>query len=554
MVIQENNVPNGDSVYHILVTEKLSEEGIKILRKSFEVHLKYNLSAEELLQVIENYDALIVRSGTKVNKELLSAGKRLKVVGRAGVGVDNIDLKTATERGILVVNAPTGNCVAAAEHTIAHICALSRFIAQADASLKEGKWERNTLVGSSLEGKTLGVVGLGRIGREVARRAKGLGMKILAHDPYTSEETAKSLGIKLEPLHSVVSKGDFVTLHVPLIDSTKNLLNRELISKMKPGARLLNVARGGLIDEEALLEALDEGRLLGAGIDCFVTEPPSKVPNSSSDRLAKHPKVLATPHLGASTVEAQLDVSLEIAEAVSAALHGELVPTMVNAPVVSSEALSHLKPRALLAERLGRLAYSLANGNVSGEVTIHFSSSGNEGENRLIRAGLVKGLMEPGCDHVINVVNADNIAKSHGLQITEVNRFSSRDEDAIMLEMKGSPSIEGRVIGSRPHVTRIGDFELDLLLEGLVLAYYQTDMPGQIGKVGSILGQANVNISFMTLGRHLPSKMAMVLLGLDNEPDSSTIERIRVELSLERKPILLDLEYHVSRPPKKLHS
>ncbi|EME31323.1 D-3-phosphoglycerate dehydrogenase [Galdieria sulphuraria] len=548
MVVQReaisDQVASRDALDRILVTEKLSEEGIKILRKSFEVHLKYDLSPEELLQTIGDYEALIVRSGTKVNRELLSTGKRLKVVGRAGVGVDNIDLKTATERGILVVNAPTGNCVAAAEHTIAHICALSRYIAQADASMKQGKWERTTLVGSSLEGKTLGVVGLGRIGREVARRARGLGMKIIAHDPYTSEETARSLGIKLEALSVVVSKGDFVTLHVPLIDSTKNLLNRELISRMKPGARVLNIARGGLIDEEALLEALEEGRIAGAGLDCFVTEPPSKVPDSTSNRLAKHPKVLATPHLGASTVEAQLDVSLEIAEAVSAALLGELVPTMVNAPVVSSEALSHLKPRALLAERLGRLAYSFANGNVSGEVTIRFSSSGNEGENRLIRAGLIKGLMEPGCDHVINVVNADNISKAHGLQVTEVNRFSNKDEDAIILEMKGSPSIEGRVVGGKPHVTRIGDFELDLLLEGLVLAYYQTDMPGQIGKVGSILGQANVNISFMTLGRHLPSKKAMVLLGLDNEPDTATLERIRVQLELERKPVLLDLDGH----------
>ncbi|GJD07754.1 D-3-phosphoglycerate dehydrogenase 2, chloroplastic [Galdieria sulphuraria] len=512
MVVQReaisDQVASRDALDRILVTEKLSEE-------------------EELLQTIGDYEALIVRSGTKVNRELLSTGKRLKVVGRAGVGVDNIDLKTATERGILVVNAPTGNCVAAAEHTIAHICALSRYIAQADASMKQGKWERTTLVGSSLEGKTLGVVGLGRIGREVARRARGLGMKIIAHDPYTSEETARSLGIKLEALSVVVSKGDFVTLHVPLIDSTKNLLNRELISRMKPGARVLNIARGGLIDEEALLEALEEGRIAGAGLDCFVTEPPSKVPDSTSNRLAKHPKVLATPHLGASTVEAQLDVSLEIAEAVSAALLGELVPTMVNAPVVSSEALSHLKPRALLAERLGRLAYSFANG-----------------ENRLIRAGLIKGLMEPGCDHVINVVNADNISKAHGLQVTEVNRFSNKDEDAIILEMKGSPSIEGRVVGGKPHVTRIGDFELDLLLEGLVLAYYQTDMPGQIGKVGSILGQANVNISFMTLGRHLPSKKAMVLLGLDNEPDTATLERIRVQLELERKPVLLDLDGH----------
>eukprot|EP00871_Galdieria_phlegrea_P003462 jgi/Galph1/4116/GphlegSOOS_G2766.1 len=469
-------------VFRILVAEKLSEEGVNILQKNFQVDLKYGLSAEDLRKEVAEYDALIVRSGTKVDKALLEAGKKLRVVGRAGVGVDNIDLHTATEKGILVVNAPTGNCVAAAEHTIAYICALSRYIVQADNSMKQGKWERNVFVGTSLEGKTLGIVGLGRIGREVSRRAKGLGMKILAHDPFASEETAKSLGVTLESLESLFSKSDFVTLHIPLIENTKNLVGRELIGKMKPSAKLLNIARGGLIDEEALLEALDKGQIAGAGIDCFAIEPPSKVPNGSSDKLAKHPKVVVTPHLGASTVEAQLDVAIEIAQAVTSALHGELVPTMVNAPAVSSEALAHVKPTALLAERLGRLAYSLVGGNISGEVTLHYFCNGDDGETRVIRAGLIKGLLESGCDHVINVVNADNLSRAHGLQITEVKRLTGGDQNCITLEMKGSPVIDGRVIGGKPHVTRIGDFQVDLILEGLVLAYYQLDMPGQIGK------------------------------------------------------------------------
>ncbi|GJQ09082.1 hypothetical protein GpartN1_g873.t1 [Galdieria partita] len=526
----------------ILVTEKLSDEGVNILKKSFIVDLKYGLSPEELLDEIPEYDALIVRSATKVNKELILAGKKLRVIGRAGVGVDNIDLHTATERGILVVNAPTGNCVAAAEHTIAHICALSRFLASADAGLKQGKWDRNAYVGTSLEGKWLGVIGLGRIGREVSRRAKGLGMKVLAFDPYTSEETAKSLGVNLEPLESVFSKSDFVTLHVPLIETTRNMVDRELLSKMKPGARILNIARGGLIDEEALLEYLNSGRLAGAGIDCFVTEPPSKIADSPSEHLSKHTKVLATPHLGASTVEAQLDVAIEIAEAVTAALCGELVPTLVNAPAVSSDALVYMKPRALLAERLGRLAYSLAGETFSGDVTIHFHSNGDDGESRLIRTGVIKGLMEPGSDRVINVVNADMVSKMHGLQITEVKRKSIGDENCIKLQMKGGSEIEGRVIGNKPHVTCIGDFEVDLVLEGLVLAYYQVDMPGQIGKVGNILGEANVNISFMTLGRHLPSRKALVLLGLDSVPDTKTLERIRMDVGLDKKPVLLDLD------------
>ncbi|EME32810.1 D-3-phosphoglycerate dehydrogenase [Galdieria sulphuraria] len=527
----------------ILVTEKLSDEGVAILQKDFIVDSKYGLSPEELLNEIPQYDALIVRSATKVNRELILAGKKLRVVGRAGVGVDNIDLQAATERGILVVNAPTGNCIAAAEHTIAHICALSRFLTSADAGLKRGIWDRNAYIGTSLEGKWLGVVGLGRIGREVSRRAKGLGMKVLAFDPYTSEETAKSLGVNLEPLETVFSNSDFITLHVPLIETTRNMVNRELLSKVKPGARLLNIARGGLIDEEALLEYLNNGRLAGAGIDCFVTEPPSKIPDSPSERLSKHPKVLATPHLGASTVEAQLDVAIEIAEAVMSALCGELVPTLVNAPAVSSDALVYLKPRALLAERLGRLAYSLAGGTFSGDITIHFySNDGDDGESRLIRTGVIKGLMEPGSDHVINVVNADMVGKVHGLQITEIKRRCVGEENCITLQMKGSPPIKGRVIGNRPHVTCIGEFEVDLVLEGLVLAYYQVDMPGQIGKVGNILGQANVNISFMTLGRHLPSRMALVLLGLDSIPDTKTLEKIRADVGLEKRPVLLDLD------------
>eukprot|EP00871_Galdieria_phlegrea_P000058 jgi/Galph1/1052/GphlegSOOS_G5754.1 len=523
----------------ILVTEKLSEEGVSILKKRYQVELRYNLTPEELVQEIGLYDALIVRSGTKVTRQLLAAAKRLRVIGRAGVGVDNIDLKAATEKGILVVNAPTGNCIAAAEHTIAHICSLSGML---NASMKNDKWERTTYVGSSLEGKRLGIIGMGRIGREVARRAKGLGMKVVANDPYISEDTAKSLGVTLESVDNVISTGDFVTVHVPLIENTKNLINRERIAKMKPTARLVNVARGGLVDEEALLEALNNDKIAGAGIDCFATEPSSKDPNGPSNKLAKHPKVLATPHLGASTVEAQLDVSIEIAEAVSAALNGELVPTMVNAPAVSSEVLANVKAKASLAELLGHLAYSLSDGNVAGEVTIYCCYSGNEGESRLIRAGLIKGLMEPGSDHIINIVNADSICKAHGLQITEINRPRGLDENLIVLEMKGSPVIEGRVVGTKPHVTRIGEFELDLVLEGLVLAYYQTDMPGQIGRVGNILGECNVNVSFMTLGRHLPSKRAMVLLGLDSEPDSQVLERIRQQLKLEKKPILLKLE------------
>lgn len=513
----------------VLVPEKLSNEGLQILQQKHEVVVKLDLTPEQLLAEIPEYEGLIVRSASKVTKEVLEAGKKLRVVGRAGVGVDNIDLGTASERGILVVNAPTGNCVAAAEHAVALLCSLARNIAAADATIKGGDWGRSRFVGVSLVGKTLGVVGLGRIGREVARRAQGLGMQVVAHDPYVSEETASSLGISLLSLDDTLKTSDFLSLHMPLLESTKNLISGPELQKMKPGARIINAARGGIVNEEALLQALDSGHIAGAALDCFEHEPPHKSPDSFSNRLALHSKVIATPHLGASTKEAQEDVAIEIASAVSAALEGELVSTMVNAPSIPPEVAKRMRSRVDLAYRLGVFAYKVAGSSLrGGEVTVTYHVADEKEDTRLLRASVIKGLLEKGVAVPINLVNANSVAKTHGLELKEVIEVVDLGEESrISVELKGSQLVSGRVAGDSLRLIQVGHFLMDIALDGIVLIYMQTDKPGQLGKVGSLLGDAEVNISDMTLAREGgPGSNAMVFMALDGLPEDNLIGRV----------------------------
>lgn len=540
MVAAPSKPSSGASQHHagavdsmsVLLPEKLSQEGIDLLvNDNCRVVKKYDLTPDTLVQEIKNHDAIVVRSATRVTREVIEASPRLKVIGRAGVGVDNIDLVAATERGVLVVNAPTGNCVAAAEHTIALLCAMARKIAPADATMKNGAWNRADFVGTSLVGKTLGVIGLGRIGREVAKRAKGLGMTILASDPFTSEEAANVIGVKLAAFHQVVANADFLTLHLPLLDSTRGLVDAKAFDAMKKGVRIVNAARGGIIVEDALLDALQSGKVAAAALDCFENEPPHKHPDSVSAKLVAHPNVLATPHLGASTVEAQLDVAVEIASAVSNALKGDLVPTMVNAPVIAPETLKEMKPRALLAERLGKLAYHLSGGNMTGEVTVTYNLADSAEDTRLLRAGVIKGLMEPGLGQPITIVNADGVAKTHGLKVTEVSHVLDTETSVaeVVVEAKGAPSVQGQVKHGQPHVTQIGPWELDLVLKGTVIAYSQVDRPGQLGRVGTMLGEEGINISYMTLARDKSFKdgsKALVLLGVDETPSDAIVRKV----------------------------
>ncbi|RLM65158.1 hypothetical protein C2845_PM16G22180 [Panicum miliaceum] len=526
----------------VLVAEKLGAAGLALLREFANVDCSYGLSPEELRAKISLCDALIVRSGTKVGRDVFEAsGGRLRVVGRAGVGIDNVDLAAATEHGCLVVNAPTANTVAAAEHGIALLTAMARNIAQADASLKAGKWMRNKYVGVSLVGKTLAILGFGKVGSEVARRAKGLGMHVVAHDPYASADRARAIGVELVSMEEAMTTADFISLHMPLTPATDKMLNDEAFAKMKKGVRIINVARGGVIDEEALVRALDSGIVAQAALDVFTKEPPAP-----DNKLVLHENVTVTPHLGASTVEAQEGVAIEIAEAVIGALKGELAASAVNAPMVPAEVLSELAPFVVLAEKLGRLAVQLVAGGggiKSVKVTYASARAPDDLDTRLLRAMITKGLIEPISSVFVNLVNADFTAKQRGIRITEerilLDGSPETPIDYIQVQIAnveskfpsaisetGEITVEGRVKDGVPHLTKVGAFQVDVSLEGSLILCRQVDQPGMIGSVGSVLGEENVNVSFMSVGRIAPRKHAVMAIGVDEEPSKGTLTKI----------------------------
>ncbi|KAF8762790.1 hypothetical protein HU200_009100 [Digitaria exilis] len=526
----------------VLVAEKLGAAGLALLREFANVDCSYGLSPEELRAKISLCDALIVRSGTKVGRDVFEAsGGRLRVVGRAGVGIDNVDLAAATEHGCLVVNAPTANTVAAAEHGIALLTAMARNIAQADASLKAGKWQRNKYVGVSLVGKTLSILGFGKVGSEVARRAKGLGMHVIAHDPYASADRARAIGVELVSMEEAMTTADFISLHMPLTPATNKMLNDEAFAKMKKGVRIINVARGGVIDEDALVRALDSGIVAQAALDVFTKEPPL-----ADSKLVLHENVTVTPHLGASTVEAQEGVAIEIAEAVIGALKGELAASAVNAPMVPAEVLSELAPFVVLAEKLGRLAVQLVAGGggiKSVKVTYASARAPDDLDTRLLRAMITKGLIEPISSVFVNLVNADFTAKQRGVRITEerilLDGSPETPIDYIQVQIAnveskfpsaisetGEITVEGRVKDGVPHLTKVGAFQVDVSLEGSLILCRQVDQPGMIGAVGSVLGEENVNVSFMSVGRLAPRKHAVMAIGVDEEPSKSTLTKI----------------------------
>ncbi|CAH2053303.1 unnamed protein product [Thlaspi arvense] len=487
----------------ILVAEKLGQAGIDLLRKFANVDCSYDLSLEELCTKISLCDALIVRSGTKVGRDVFESSRgRLKVVGRAGVGIDNVDLAAATEYG---------------------------------------KWTRNKYVGVSLVGKTLAVLGFGKVGSEVARRARGLGMHVITHDPYAPADRARAIGVELVSFEVAISTADFISLHLPLTAATSKMLNDETFARMKKGVRIVNVARGGVIDEEALLRALDSGVVAQAALDVFTVEPPVQ-----DNKLVLHESVTATPHLGASTMEAQEGVAIEIAEAVVGALQGELAATAVNAPMVPPQVLKELKPYVVLAEKLGRLAVQLVTGG-SGvdavKVTYASSRSPDDLDTRLLRAMVIKGLIEPISSVFINLVNSDYIAKQRGVKISEermvldgspenpieyitVRIANVESRFASALSASGEIKVEGRVKQGVPSLTKVGLFEVDVSLEGSVILCRQVDQPGMIGRVGGILGDENVNVSFMSVGRIAPGKQAVMAIGVDEQPSKETLKKI----------------------------
>lgn len=521
----------------ILVAEKLGAGGLEMLKQVGNVDCSYNLTKEELIAKISLVDAIVIRSATKVTRDVFEAAKgRLKVVGRAGVGIDNVDLAAASEYGCLVVNAPTANTVAAAEHGIALMTALARNVAQADASMKAGGWDRNKYVGVSIVGKTLAIMGFGKVGGEVARRAKGLGMTVISYDPYASAEKAAAAGVELVPFDEALARGDFFSLHMPLTAGTKHLFNDAAFAKIKKGARIINVARGGVIDDNALARALDAGQVAGAALDVFDPEPPALEP------LVGRPDVIVTPHLGASTREAQEGVAYEIAEAVISALKGELTSSVVNAPMVAPEVLKELQPFVTLAEGLGRAAVQLVADSGFTDISITYSSSrGDLLDTRLLRATVVKGILEQISTSKVNIVNADLLAKKRGLRIVEtvvpaegetvlesielaVGAGKSKFTSA--LDLSGRISVAGEVKNGVPFLTRIGSTDVDLAIEGEVVLVRQRDQPGIIAAVSGEFAKHDINISYMSVSRQAKGLEAIMAIGVDSAPNAEVIKAL----------------------------
>ena len=496
----------------VLVTDSVANDGLLLLRERVPVDERIGLDEEGLVAIIGEYDALVVRSSTKVTRRVIEAGCRLQVIGRAGVGVDNIDVEAATERGILVVNAPDGNSVAAAEHTIAMMMALARHIPQADASVRAHKWERKQFVGIEVTGKALGVVGMGRIGREVARRARGLGMRVLACDPYVSTEQAERLGVEMCDLDDLLAGADFITVHTPLTPATRGLIGERELGMVKPTARLINCARGGVVDEAALQEALATGRLAGAALDVFVSEPPF------DSSLLQSPQLIVTPHLGASTREAQVAVAVDVARQILDVLAGRPAMHPVNAPFIPPETQSQLLPFCELSEKLGQMASQLVGRRLH-QVRITYAGQLADMDTGLLRALIIKGLLQGVTETRITLVNASLIARERGLRVVEEKTADAGNfANLITLSFTDNGQervLSGTIFRDQPYVVCIDRYWLDFVARGHQLLIYHRDRPGLIGEVGLLTGRADINIAAMSVGRLQPRGEALMVITLD---------------------------------------
>ena len=498
----------------VLITDPIGQDGIDLLSREVEVDVRLRPAPEELLGLIPGYEALIVRSESKVTSQVIEAGERLQVIARAGVGVDNIDLETATRRGVVVVNAPLGNTFSAAEHTIALMLALARRLPEAHASLQAGRWERQRFVGVELRGKTLGLIGLGQVGSEVARRGRAMEMRVIAHDPYVVPERAQGLGVELLSQDELLQQSDFISLHVSLTPATRDLLGAEQLRKAKPGVRIINTARGELIDEGALVRALDDGRVAGAAIDVFRQEPPGENP------LLSHDRVIVTPHLGASTAEAQERVAVDVAEQVLAVLRGEPARYAVNAPLVSAETMAVLQPFLDVAGRTASLATQLCAGQLRAVELEYLGEIANHDVTPL-KAAAIKGLLAPVSEENVTIVNANLVAEHRGLRLTERTGPAGDYPNLLSVRLttdRGRTTVAGTVFHDGTHIVRVNDFWVDIPPgDGFLLFCENLDRPGMVGAVGTFLGQHDINISFMRLGREQVRGRALMVLGLDDE-------------------------------------
>ncbi|MFP6563675.1 MAG: phosphoglycerate dehydrogenase [Myxococcota bacterium] len=510
-------------VAKVLVTDMLASQGLDVLRAAPGLDV-VEAEPADVAEAIRDAEAIVIRSATKVTAEVIAGAKNLRVIGRAGIGVDNVDVAAATARGIVVVNTPEGNNITTAEHAIALLVALARHIPQATASMKAGKWEKKKFQGLELYNRTLGVAGIGNIGRIVAQRGKGLGMKVIAYDPFVSVEAAARFDIELVELDELFARADAISVHVPRTKDTTGLLGREAFAKCKPGVLIINAARGGIVDEEALQEALDSGQVGGAALDVFVEEPPP-----ADHPLVMHPNVICTPHLGASTEQAQVNVAVAVAEQVRDYLLHGLVQNAVNVPSLPAEILEEVRPYLVLAEKLGRFQGQLATGRID-EVNVEYAGVVAELDVAPITIAVLKGLLEPASDRV-NMVNAPLIAQERGIKVIESKASRPTDfASGITVRVRGSEErlIAGAVFhGGQPRIVRIDGFMLEAIPEGPTLFLQNQDEPGVVGTVGSLLGEGGINISRMQLALSRENGEAAMLINVDASPDEGLMTRLR---------------------------
>ncbi|MDP2168227.1 MAG: phosphoglycerate dehydrogenase [Thermodesulfovibrionales bacterium] len=510
----------------VLVSDKLSAHGIEILKKAgLSVDVKTGMSPDELKACIGDYHGLVIRSATKVTADVIEKAVNLKVIGRAGSGLDNVDKAAASKKGIVVMNTPGGNTITTAEHTISLLLSLARLIPQATASMKAHKWEKKKFMGVELFNKTLGVVGIGNIGGHVAKRAQALDMNIIAYDPFLSEEKAKSMGVEKVSLEELFSRSDFITIHTPITPETRNLINKKTIGMMKNGVRIINCARGGIVNETDLLEALRSGKVAGAALDVFEKEPPEDF------SLIEHEGVIGTPHLGAATEEAQENVATAVAEQVVDYLVHGTIRNAVNFPSIPAEQLPRLQPYISLAEKLGSFAAQIFEGGIT-EVTIEYRGDAMELNTAPVTIAALKGLLTPILEETVNFVNAPIIAKDRGIEVKETKSADAGDYQSLLcLRVKAKDrgrSFTGTLFSKKdPRIIAVDNFPVEIIPEGNLLFMTNNDKPGVIGNIGSLLGRHNINIARMHFGREAAGGMAISVISIDAPVNSEQLEEIK---------------------------
>ena len=509
----------------VLATDGTSPEGVACIRECAQLDIKPALKPEELLAIIGDYEALIVRSASQVTAQVIEAGKKLMVIGRAGVGIDNIDVNAATQRGIIVVNAPTGNTISAAEHTIGLMMALARHIPQANASLKGGQWLKNKYTGIEVRNKTLGIIGLGNIGSAVARRAQGMEMNVIAYDPFVSAERAKQLMVTMVSLEELFKESDFITIHTPLNATTKGIITEKEIAMMKPSVRIINCARGGLIDEELLAKAITEKKIAGAAIDVFSKEPITESPLFSKDNI------VVTPHLGASTAEAQVTAARDVAEQIVDVLNGKPARYAINIPFVASEVFTMLSPFMKTALVAGTLLSQLVEGQIKA-IRIKYDGEIANYDTAILKASVLNGLLEAITEERVNLVNANVVANRRGISVVEEKNATCENYTSLVTLVatttKGTTTVAATVLRGEPHIVRVNDYWLDIVPSGGYFLFSDhLDRPGIIGTVGNITGSSNININSMYVSRLKPRGQALMILALDEPLTDKVLKQIK---------------------------